>query len=102
MPGLPLLEVFRALGELELPSVMIEAGPRLVAGALAAGAVDKVMLFYAPRFLDGDALEMLPRTAAEGYAHLPAAVPALQNITLQRFGADFAVEGYLRDVYGDR
>jgi diaminohydroxyphosphoribosylaminopyrimidine deaminase/5-amino-6-(5-phosphoribosylamino)uracil reductase len=102
--GLPLVEVFRALGELELLSVLLEAGPRLMAGALAAGVADKVVLFYAPRFLGGDALDMLPHSATQGAGHrkLLSAVPCLQNVTLQRFGPDFAVEGYLRDVYGDR
>jgi len=103
LPGLPLAEVFQALGELELLSVMIEAGPRVVAGALAAGAVDKVVLFYAPRFLGGG-LTLLAHSVAEWggrAAHAPSAWPALRNVTLQRFGPDFAVEGYLRDVYGD-
>ena len=102
-PGLPLVDVFRALGELEFPSVLLEAGPRLMAGALAAGVVDKLVLFYSPRFLGGDALEMLPRSAnhrRDSLAPMPC-VPPLQNVTLQRFGEDFAVEGYLRDVYGD-
>ena len=75
-----------------------------MAGALAAGVADKVVLFYAPRFLGGDALDMLPHSATQGAGHrkLLSAVPCLQNVTLQRFGPDFAVEGYLRDVYGDR
>jgi len=102
--GLPLAEVFLALGELELLGVMLEAGPRLMAAALAAGMVDKAVLFYAPRFLGGEALEMLPRAAVFRGApggNFPC-LPALEQVTLQRFGPDFAVEGYLRDVYGDR
>ena len=106
--GLPLENVFQALGELELPSVMIEAGPHLVAAALAADVVDKVALFYAPRFLGGDALPMLPmgaRREARGRTRRTGAgavrVPELRDVTLRRFGPDFAVEGYLHDVYGD-
>jgi diaminohydroxyphosphoribosylaminopyrimidine deaminase/5-amino-6-(5-phosphoribosylamino)uracil reductase len=101
--GLPLREVIRALGELEMLNVVLEAGPRLMAGALAAETVDKVVLFYAPRFLGGDALEMLPRSANfEGRgSEAISRTPGLENVTLQRFGPDFAVEGYLRDVYGD-
>jgi diaminohydroxyphosphoribosylaminopyrimidine deaminase/5-amino-6-(5-phosphoribosylamino)uracil reductase len=103
LTGLPLREVFRALGELELLNVLVEAGPRLMAGALAAGVVDKVVLFYAPHFLGGDALEMLPRSTMLGgpHSYIMSNVPALHDVTLQRFGADFAVEGYLRDVYRD-
>ena len=98
-PGkfLPLDKVFEELGKLEVLSVMIEAGPTLIEAALRAGAVDKVMLFVAPRFLGGQALPIL----RGGFPSL-AAAPALRDIQLHRFGADFAVEGYLRDVYRNR
>ena len=102
---LPLKQVLQALGELELPSVLLEAGPRLVAAALSAGVVDKVVLFYAPRFLGGDALPMLPalpgKRAAGRAGHVSSRLPELREVTLRRFGPDFAVDGYLRDVYGD-
>jgi len=103
--GLPLEQVMEALGELDMLAVMIEAGPRLVSAALAAGVVDKAVLFYAPRFQGGNALPMLP--VADGHGarrrtgHPAVHVPELQNVTLRRFGPDFAVEGYLRDVYGN-
>jgi diaminohydroxyphosphoribosylaminopyrimidine deaminase/5-amino-6-(5-phosphoribosylamino)uracil reductase len=104
--GLPLEQVVEALGELEMLAVMIEAGPRLVSAALAAGVVDKAVLFYAPRFQGGDALPMLPvvNSASGGRRAGGRAVrvPELRDVTLRRFGPDFAVEGYLRDVYGDR
>ena len=107
--GLPLDQVIRALGELDMLAVMIEAGPRLVSAALAAGVVDKTVLFYAPRFQGGSALPMLPLVprsrdghGSRGHARAAALrVPELREVTLQRFGPDFAVEGYLRDVYGD-
>ena len=106
--GIPLETVLQALGELELPSVMIEAGPHLVAAALAAEVVDKVVLFYAARFLGGDGLPMLPietRQEVRGRTRRAAAaaprVPELRDVTLRRLGPDFAVEGYLHDVYGD-
>ncbi len=105
--GLPVGQVVQALGELDLLAVMIEAGPRVMAAALEAGVVDKAVLFYAPRFLGGAALPMLPNTNGHGGSHHgrhgPALrVPELRDVTLRRFGPDFAVEGYLRDVYGDR
>ena len=104
--GIPLGPLLQALGELDLLAVMIEAGPRLMASALDAGMVDKAVLFYAPRFLGGGALPMLP--AVDGHARARRGrptelhVPELKDVTLRRFGPDFAVEGYLRDVYGDR
>lgn len=94
---LPLDKVFEELGELELLSVMIEAGPALMEAALLARVVDKVMLFVAARLLGGAALPIL----RGGFRSL-AAAPALRDIRLHRFGPDFAVEGYFRDVYGNR
>ena len=104
--GIPLDQVMEALGELDMLAVMIEAGPRLVSAALAAGVVDKAVLFYAPRFQGGSALPMLPVLDGHGarrrHTRHPALhVPELKDVTLRRFGPDFAVEGYLRDVYGD-
>ena len=87
--------VIEDLGRREILSVMLEAGPRLNWAALEAGLVDKVFLFYAPKIVGAD--------------HLPVArgrpwkrAPTLRNISLHRFGSDFAVEGYLRDVYRNR
>ncbi len=104
--AIPLDQVMTALGELDLLAVMIEAGPRLVSAALAAGVVDKAVLFYSPRFLGGSALPMLPVRDGRGERGRARPgelrVPELSEVTLQRFGPDFAVEGYLHDVYGDR
>lgn len=94
---LPLDKVFEELGALQLLSAMIEAGPTLMNAALRAGVVDKVMLFVAPKFLGGGALTFL----RGGFQSL-AAAPALRDIHLRRFGPDFAVEGYFRDVYRNR
>jgi diaminohydroxyphosphoribosylaminopyrimidine deaminase/5-amino-6-(5-phosphoribosylamino)uracil reductase len=103
--GVPLDQVVEALGELDMLAVMIEAGPRVVSAALAAGIVDKAVLFYAPRFQGGNALPMLPVVDGHGGRrrprHSPPRVPELRDVTLRRFGPDFAVEGYLHNVYGD-
>jgi len=89
-------DIVGKLGELELLSVMIEAGPRLNAAALHAGVVDKAVLFYAPKLLGGDAVPLV----AGGFPSL-ATAPELKEISLRRFGEDFALEGYFHDVYGD-
>jgi len=103
--GLRLDQVVAALGELDMLAVMIEAGPRVVSAALSAGVVDKAVLFYAPRFQGGSALPMLPVRDGHGarrpVSHAAVRVPELSDVTLRRFGPDFAVEGYLHDVYGD-
>jgi diaminohydroxyphosphoribosylaminopyrimidine deaminase/5-amino-6-(5-phosphoribosylamino)uracil reductase len=91
-----LREVLRELGRREILSVLLEAGPALNGAALAANVVDKVVLFFAPKILGGDAV---PLATARFRSYKSA--PALRNLTLRRFGPDFCVEGTLRDVYGD-
>ncbi len=89
--------VAEELGRRQILSVLLEAGPRLNWAALEAGMVDKMFLFYSPRILGGGHAPMV----RGGYSALGAA-PALRDLTLHRFGRDFAVEGYLRDVYRNR
>ena len=96
-----LAAVVEELGRREILSVLLEGGARLNWAALEAGIVDKMFLFYAPRIL-GAAGVPVARAAARHRARALRAVPALQNLTLHRFGPDFAVEGYLRDVYRNR
>jgi len=90
--------VLRRLGELEITSVMIEGGAAVNWAALAANAVDKVFLYYAPKILAGTG--SIPFAAGTGFHHMSQAAQ-VTDIHLHRFGEDFAVEGYLRDPYGE-
>ncbi|PYU15359.1 MAG: hypothetical protein DMG29_07115 [Acidobacteria bacterium] len=85
------------LGRREILSALLEAGGELNAAALAAGVVDKMFLFYAPR-MAGSNHRGVVQTQGRAF-RVP---PALKNLSLHRFGPDFAVEGYLRDVYRNR
>lgn len=88
--------VTKFLGQMEVTSLMIEGGAMVNGAALAAGIVDKVFLYYAPRILGGTA--SVPFAAGAGFASI--ADSALIKLTrLHRFGEDFAVEGYLKDPY---
>ncbi|MFQ5664325.1 MAG: bifunctional diaminohydroxyphosphoribosylaminopyrimidine deaminase/5-amino-6-(5-phosphoribosylamino)uracil reductase RibD [Terriglobia bacterium] len=91
--------VLRELATRQITSVLLEAGARLNAHAIEMTVVDKVWLFYAPKFLGDGAIPLLAPTS-EGLA-AGANLPPLQDYRLHRFGPDFAVEGYLRDVYGN-
>ena len=86
------------LGRREILSVLLEAGAILNSAALAAGIVDKMRVFIAPK-LAGTAERILRTTSA--HAGLPSA-QELQNVVMEKFGPDFAIEGYLRDVYRTR
>lgn len=90
--------VARYLGELEIASVMIEGGAMVNWAALASGIVDKVFLYYAPKILAGAG--SVPFAAGAGFGRISDAAP-VKSIRLHRFGEDFAVEGYLKDPYGD-
>ena len=84
------------LGQMEITSLLIEGGALVNWAALAAGVVDKVFLYYAPRILAGSG--SVPFAAGTGFRKLSEAAH-LQQVTIHRFGDDFAVEGYLRDPY---
>ncbi len=86
------------LGRREITSVLLEAGSELNAAALEADVVDKVYLYYAPKILGGR--ESLPLAGGRGIRAMRDALP-VQKIRLHRFGPDFAVEGYLHDIYGN-
>ena len=64
--------------------------------ALAAGIVDKIFFYYAPKILAGTG--SIPFALGAGFRRISEAA-SVKSLTLHRFGEDFAVEGYLRDVY---
>jgi len=90
--------VVRFLGQMEITSLMIEGGAMVNWAALAAGIVDKVFFYYAPRILAGTA--SVPFAGGAGFARIADAA-YVKSIRLHRFGEDFAVEGYLKDPYGN-
>lgn len=86
--------VLGELGRREILSVILEAGSQLNGAMLDADLVDKMILFYAPRLLGRVTVPVARRRSR------PAAqTPRLEHLTLDRFGPDFAVEGYFHDVY---
>ncbi len=92
-----LTSVAARLGEMEITSLLIEGGALVNWAALAAGIVDKIFLYYAPKILAGGSV---PFAGGEGFRRLNEAAQ-VKNISLHRFGEDFAVEGYLRDPYAE-
>jgi diaminohydroxyphosphoribosylaminopyrimidine deaminase/5-amino-6-(5-phosphoribosylamino)uracil reductase len=93
-----LAAILRRLAELEITSVIIEGGATVNWTALAAHAVDKVFLYYAPKILAGSG--SIPFAAGTGFRQMSQAAQ-IKDLHLHRFGEDFAVEGYLRDPYSD-
>ena len=89
--------IISELGKREILSVLLEAGSELNGAALEAGVVDKVFLYYAPKILHGR--DAFPMAGGRGARGMPEAIP-IRGIRRHEFGEDFAIEGYLRDVYG--
>jgi diaminohydroxyphosphoribosylaminopyrimidine deaminase/5-amino-6-(5-phosphoribosylamino)uracil reductase len=88
--------ILRHLGKREITSVMIEGGSTVNGMALAAGVVDKVFLYYAPKIIAGaTAVPFAQGASSFGVAE----IPQIKRLQVHRFGDDFAVEGYLRDPY---
>jgi diaminohydroxyphosphoribosylaminopyrimidine deaminase/5-amino-6-(5-phosphoribosylamino)uracil reductase len=80
--------VVRELGKREILNVIIEAGSEVNGAALAAGIVDKVVLFIAPVIAGS-----LDVPLARGNR---APLASLIDISVRRFGPDICVTGYLR------
>lgn len=91
-----LQRVLEELGKSEITSLIIEGGAMVNWAALSAGIVDKVFFFYAPKILAGSG--SIPFALGAGYQRLSDAA-YVKNVTLHRFGEDFAVEGQLKDPY---
>ena len=88
----------RCLGEMEITSLLIEGGAAVNGAALSSGIVDKVFFYYAPKILGGTGA--VPLAAGSGFSRMSDAA-YVKSIELHRFGEDFAVEGYLNDLYRD-
>jgi diaminohydroxyphosphoribosylaminopyrimidine deaminase/5-amino-6-(5-phosphoribosylamino)uracil reductase len=91
-PGerIALPQVLESLGRMSISSLLVEGGAQVHTAALNQGLVDKLMLFYAPKFLGQTAVPMVG--PSEG-------LPPVGNYELKRFGEDFAFEAYLRNPW---
>jgi diaminohydroxyphosphoribosylaminopyrimidine deaminase/5-amino-6-(5-phosphoribosylamino)uracil reductase len=87
---IPLRDALQRLGEMKITNLLLEGGAAVHTTALNQGLVDKLVLFYAPGFLGGQAVPMLGSIDA---------APPIRDYSLKRFGRDFALEAYLRDPW---
>ncbi len=86
----PLDQAMKHLAAMQITSLIIEGGAQLHTAALNQGLVDKIMLFYAPRFFGSAGVPMLDSIETP---------PAIQHSSLKKFGEDFALEAYLHDPW---
>ena len=90
IPNVDMREVLKRLGEMQITSMLLEGGSEVYTSALNQGLVDKLTLFYAPRFLGGQAVPMLGSLGA---------IPQIGEYSLRKIGQDFVLEAYLRNPW---
>lgn len=88
--GVNLKALMKALGKLEILSVMIEGGSSINASALADGIVDNVMIFIAPLVIGGT--DSITSIGGKSPAHLWKALK-LRDIRISQVGQDVLMQG---------
>ncbi len=89
--GVDLYALMEALGELEIVSLMVEAGGRFAASLISEKLVNKMRLYLAPILIGGETAPGL--LGGFGIPHLSDA-PRLERVSMRKTGQDFVIEGY--------
>ena len=85
-------QLMNRLGADGITSLLIEGGGDVIASALAAGIVDKVFFFYAPKILGGD--DGVPICRGSGPELMDRCV-RVRDMDVRRFGSDVLIGGYI-------
>ncbi len=88
-----LLALLPQLGAMGITSLLIEGGATVIGAAFAAGIVDKVCFFYAPKVLGGD--DGIPICRGPGPDRMQQGTP-IHDLSVSRFGPDVMLQGYLK------
>ena len=83
--------LLKELARRGIVSVLIEGGGATAASALKDKIVDKILFFFAPKILGGDARPMIE---ALGFRRVKHAI-GVKDLRVDKSGADFMVTGYL-------
>lgn len=84
--------LMRELANRELTSVLVEGGGTIHFSMLAAGLVDKIFAFVAPKIIGG--VNALTAVEGAGFEKLSDAA-LLKNLSTERLGDDILIEGYV-------
>ncbi len=85
--------LMKKLGARGIASLLIEGGSEINASALAAGIVDKVLFFYAPKIIGGR--NSIHVVGGSGAQKISGAVE-ISGMEVRRIGSDFLVSGYVK------
>ena len=84
--------LLECLGDSGISSLLIEGGSRVIASSLAAGMVDKILMFYAPKILGGD--DGVPICKGTGPERMEDCIP-VNRMSIRQIDQDVLIEGYL-------
>ena len=89
--GVDLLDLLKALGSMEITSILVEGGATLLGGLFDRDLVDKIVAFVAPKIIGGrDSL-----TAVGGVGiDLIDEAKDFEITEMKRVGSDIVIEGY--------
>jgi diaminohydroxyphosphoribosylaminopyrimidine deaminase/5-amino-6-(5-phosphoribosylamino)uracil reductase len=93
MGRIDLSALMEKLGAMGITSLLIEGGGTVLGSAFAAGIVDKVCFFYAPKILGGD--DGVPICRGVGPDSMQQSLP-IHDLTVFRFDTDVMLQGYLK------
>ena len=82
----------KALGKLEITSILLEGGTRLITSALNEDIVDKIFFFYAPKILGSNRAYGI--TAGVGVDRISQS-HTVRDLTVRKCGNDVLVQGYM-------
>lgn len=85
--------LMQQLGTMGITSLLIEGGGTVIGSALAAGIVDKICFFYAPKILGGD--DGVPICRGAGPESMKQSIAA-HDLSVFRFDGDVMIQGYLK------
>jgi diaminohydroxyphosphoribosylaminopyrimidine deaminase/5-amino-6-(5-phosphoribosylamino)uracil reductase len=81
------------LGSQDITSLLIEGGGTVLGSAFAAGIVDKIFFFYAPKILGGD--DGIPICRGIGPEAMRQSL-SVHDMTVHRFEKDVMLQGYMK------
>lgn len=85
-------KLMEELGRREVTGILVEGGAELNGSLVAAGLVDKVIWFVAPRIIGGR--DAPGPVGGAGFKRLADAL-SLEDVEVRRYGDDVCIEGYV-------
>ncbi|MBU2540979.1 MAG: bifunctional diaminohydroxyphosphoribosylaminopyrimidine deaminase/5-amino-6-(5-phosphoribosylamino)uracil reductase RibD [Candidatus Omnitrophica bacterium] len=95
LKNLNLRYLLSKLASLEITSVLVEGGGRMIGSLLEQHLVDKVLFFIAPKIIGGESA--ISSVMGKGIRKIKNAIK-LDNIKLKQIGSDYLFEAYIKSI----